>query len=263
MTDLLQSETAVRLKDVWVNYNGAVILEDINLEIEAGRYVGILGPNGAGKSTLLKVILGLVQPQRGTVRVFGEPPEKRRHRGEVVGYLPQRPLGNPRFPVTVLDVVLMGRYGRIGLFKRPRPQDREMARRRLKDLGILHLAHRLIGDLSGGEQQRVFIARALSVEPRLLVLDEPTVSLDACVQDDIFELVNLLKEQLHLTVLIVSHDIGAVARHVDDVVYINRRIHVHQPPPIGRLGLENTFGCAVEFLFHGEIPHRVVKAHDD
>jgi zinc transport system ATP-binding protein len=263
MTDLLRSQTAVHLQDVWVNYNGAVILEDINLEIEAGRYVGILGPNGAGKSTLLKVILGLVQPQRGTVRVFGDPPEKRRHRGEVVGYLPQRPLGNPRFPVTVLDVVLMGRYGRIGLFKRPRPQDREMARRRLKDLGILHLAHRLIGDLSGGEQQRVFIARALTVEPRLLVLDEPTVSLDACVQDDIFELVNLLKEQLHLTVLIVSHDIGAVARHVDDVVCINRRIHVHQPPPIGRLGLENTFGCAVEFLFHGEIPHRVVKAHDD
>jgi zinc transport system ATP-binding protein len=263
MTDLLQSETAVRLQDVWVNYNGAVILEDINLEIEAGRYVGILGPNGAGKSTLLKVILGLIQPRQGMVRVFGEPPEKRRHRGEVVGYLPQRPLGNPRFPVTVLDVVLMGRYGRIGLFKRPRPQDRELARQRLQDLGILHLAHRLIGDLSGGEQQRVFIARALSVEPRLLVLDEPTVSLDACVQDDIFELVNLLKEQLHLTVLIVSHDIGAVARHVDDVVCINRRIHVHQPPPIGRLGLENTFGCAVEFLFHGEIPHRVVKAHDD
>jgi zinc transport system ATP-binding protein len=263
MTDLLQSETAVRLQDVWVNYNGAVILEDINLVIEAGRYVGILGPNGAGKSTLLKVILGLIQPRQGTVRVFGEPPEKRRHRGEVVGYLPQRPLGNPRFPVTVLDVVLMGRYGRIGLLKRPGPRDRELARQRLQDLGILHLAHRLIGDLSGGEQQRVFIARALSVEPRLLVLDEPTVSLDACVQDDIFELVNLLKEQLHLTVLIVSHDIGAVARHVDDVVCINRRIHVHQPPPIGRLGLENTFGCAVEFLFHGEIPHRVVKAHDD
>jgi len=254
---------AVKLDRVWVNYNGATILEDVNLEIEAGRYVGILGPNGAGKSTLLKVILGLIHPNRGQVRVFGEAPEKLRLRGDVVGYLPQRPLGNPRFPVTVLDVVLMGRYGRIGLLKRPRRADRELARQRLEDLGIPHLAQRLIGDLSGGEQQRVFIARALGVEPRLLVLDEPTVSLDACVQDDIFELVNTLKEKLHLTVLIVSHDIGTVARHVDDVICINRRIHVHQPPPIGRLGLESTFGCAVEYLFHGEIPHRVVRAHDD
>ena len=256
-------ETAIKLEGVWVNFNGTVILEDVNLTIEAGRYVGILGPNGAGKSTLLKVILGLIRPQRGTVRVFGESPEKLRHHGSVMGYLPQRPLGNPRFPVTVLDVVLMGRYGRIGLFKRPRREDRDLARRRLEDLGISHLADRLIGDLSGGEQQRVFIARALGVEPRILVLDEPTVSLDACVQDDIFELVNTLREKLNLTVLIVSHDIGAVARHMDDVVCINRRIHVHQRPPIGRLGLESTFGCAVEYLFHGEIPHRVVKTHDD
>jgi zinc transport system ATP-binding protein len=256
-------QAAVNLTGVWVNFNGATILEDANLEIEAGRYVGILGPNGAGKSTLLKVILGLIRPTRGQVRVFGEPPAKLRHQGNMVGYLPQRPLSNPRFPVSVLDVVLMGRYGRIGLLHRPSPHDREMARLRLADLGIAHLAHRLIGDLSGGEQQRVFIARALSMEPRLLVLDEPTVSLDACVQDDIFEMVNSLKEKLDLTVLVVSHDIGAVARHVDDVVCINRRIHLHQPPPIGRLGLENTFGCAVEYLFHGEIPHRVVRTKDD
>ena len=125
-------ETAIKIEGVWVNFNGTVILEDVNLTIEAGRYVGILGPNGAGKSTLLKVILGLIRPQRGTVRVFGESPEKLRHQGSVMGYLPQRPLGNPRFPVTVLDVVLMGRYGRIGLFKRPRREDRDLARRRLR-----------------------------------------------------------------------------------------------------------------------------------
>jgi len=256
-------ETAIKLEGVWVNFNGTVILEDVNLSIEAGRYVGILGPNGAGKSTLLKVILGLIRPQRGRVQVLGQSPEKLRQHGSAVGYLPQRPLGNPRFPVTVADVVLMGRYGRIGLFKRPRREDRELVRRRLEDLSISHLANRLIGDLSGGEQQRVFIARALCLDPRILILDEPTVSLDACTQDDIFELVHTLREKLNLTVLIVSHDIGAVARHMDDVVCINRRIHVHQRPPIGRLSLESTFGCAVEYLFHGEIPHRVVKTHDD
>jgi zinc transport system ATP-binding protein len=257
------SEFAVEIRDLEVTYNGAPALEDINLTIQAGRYVGILGPNGAGKSTLLKVILGLVKPSRGVVRVFGEDPLRLRRRGEVMGYLPQRPLTNPRFPVTVLDVVLMGRYGRIGLGRRPSAADRELALRGLEEVGIAHLAARAIGEVSGGEQQRVFIARALCVEPRLLVLDEPTVSVDACAQDEVYELVFSIKKRLELTVLLVSHDIGGVARHVDDVVCINRRLHVHAPPPIGRLGLESTFGCSVEYLFHGEIPHRVVKVHDD
>ena len=256
-------ELAVDIRDLWVSYNGTPALEEVNLQIETGKYVGVLGPNGAGKSTLLKVILGLIAPARGEVRVFGEVPRKLRHRGEVVGYLPQRPLNNPHFPVSVLDVVLMGRYGRMGLLRRPGPRDREIARLNLERVGISHLAERPIGEVSGGEQQRVFIARALCVEPRLLVLDEPTVSLDACAQDDVYELVHRLMKELHLTVLMVSHDIGGVARHVDDIVCINRRIHVHQAPPIGRLGLESAFGCSVEYLFHGEIPHRVVKVHDD
>ncbi|MEW6658541.1 MAG: ABC transporter ATP-binding protein [Thermodesulfobacteriota bacterium] len=257
------AQLAVDIHDLLVSYNGVPALEEINLEIETGKYVGVLGPNGAGKSTLLKVILGLIPPTRGRVLVFGEAPQKLRRRGEVLGYLPQRPLGNPHFPVTVLDMVLMGRYGRVGLLRRPGSQDREIARKNLERVGIPHLAKRAIGEISGGEQQRVFIARALCVEPRLLVLDEPTVSLDACAQDDVFELVNRLKEELNLTVLMVSHDIGGVARHVDDIVCINRRIHVHQAPPIGRLGLESAFGCSVEYLFHGEIPHRVVKVQDD
>ncbi|MDD2903547.1 MAG: metal ABC transporter ATP-binding protein [Syntrophales bacterium] len=256
-------EVAVDLRDVWVFYNGLPALEEVNLEIQTGKYVGVLGPNGAGKSTLLKVILGLLVPARGQVRVYGEIPQKLRHRGEVVGYLPQRPLNNPHFPVSVLDVVLMGRYGRVGLVRRPSLRDREIALMNLERVGIPHLAGRTIGEVSGGEQQRVFIARALCVEPRLLVLDEPTVSLDACAQDEVFEMVNRLKDELQLTVLMVSHDIGGVARHVDDIVCINRRIHVHQAPPIGRLGLESAFGCSVEYLFHGEIPHRVVKVHDD
>jgi zinc transport system ATP-binding protein len=225
--------------------------------------VGILGPNGAGKSTLLKVILGLIRPTRGEVKVFGEDPLKLRHRGQMVGYLPQRPLTNPNFPVSVLDVVLMGRYGQVGLLKRPGPRDLEIARQNLERLGILALADRPIGEVSGGEQQRVFIARALCVKPRLLVLDEPAISLDACAQDEVFDLVNGIKEDLNLTVLMVSHDIGGVARHVDDIVCLNRRIHMHQPPPLERLGLESTFGCSIEYLFHGQIPHRVVKVKDD
>ncbi|MEJ2069225.1 MAG: ABC transporter ATP-binding protein [Syntrophobacterales bacterium] len=257
------SPAAIEIRDLWVTYNHLPVLEDITLDIEEHTCVGILGPNGAGKSTLLKVILGLIEPTRGEVRVFGEDPHQARHRGNLIGYLPQRPLSNPRFPVTVLDVVLMGRSGRIGLGRRPKREDRDAAMSHLTLLGIPHLAHRPIGEVSGGEQQRVFIARALAMSPRLLILDEPTISLDACSQDELYDLMGHLKEDLKLTLILVSHDIGAVAAHVDDIVCLNRRVHVHQAPPIGRLALESTFGCSVEYLFHGEIPHRVVRVHDD
>lgn len=252
----------IRIRDLYLRYNRHPVLEDINLDIQEGKHVGILGPNGSGKTSLLKVILGLVNPTQGEVRVFGEPPRKLRRMGILVGYLPQRPLGNQRFPVSVLDVVLMGRYGYIGLLKRPGNKDIEIARRNLERVRISHLADRPIGELSGGEQQRVFIARALTVESRLLVMDEPAVSLDARAHDELYELVDGLKKELNLTILMVSHDIEAVARHVDDIICINRKIFVHQAPPIGRVPLENTFGCSVEFLFHGQVPHRVVREHD-
>jgi zinc transport system ATP-binding protein len=257
------SPAAIEIRDLWVTFNHQPVLEEITLDIEENTCVGILGPNGAGKSTLLKVILGLLAPSRGEVRVFGEDPLQARRHGNLIGYLPQRPLSNPRFPVSVLDVVLMGRYGRIGLGRRPTREDRDAALANLDLLGIPHLAHRPIGEISGGEQQRVFIARALALNPRLLILDEPTISLDACSQDELYELVDRLKEKLRLTLILVSHDIGAVATHVEDIICLNRRVHVHQAPPIGRLHLENTFGCSVEYLFHGRIPHRVVRGHDD
>jgi zinc transport system ATP-binding protein len=256
------SPAAIEIRDLWVSYNHQPVLEDITLDIAENTFVGILGPNGAGKSTLLRVILGLISPTRGEILVFGEDPRQSRSKGNLIGYLPQRPLSNPRFPISVLDVVLMGRYGRIGLGRRPSREDREAALAHLDRLGIPHLADRSIGEISGGEQQRVFIARALAVNPRLLILDEPTISLDACSQDEVYDLINRLKNELQLTVIMVSHDIGAVASQVEDIICLNRRVHVHAPPPIGRLALENTFGCAVEYLFHGEIPHRVVRRDD-
>jgi zinc transport system ATP-binding protein len=256
------SDVAVRITNVSVQFQDVQTLEDISLQILSGSYVGVLGPNGAGKSTLLKVILGLIRPTAGTVEVFGQAPMRLRRSGQVMGYLPQRPLSNPHFPVSALDVVLMGRYPQLGLMRRPRPVDRAAALEQLNLLGIAPLADRPIGELSGGEQQRVFIARALVAQPRLLILDEPTVSLDACAQDELYEMLNRLREELKLTVIMVSHDIGAVSRHVDDIICLNRRVFLHQRPPIGRLGLEQTFGCSVEYLFHGEIPHRVVRIHD-
>jgi zinc transport system ATP-binding protein len=257
------SELAIEITGLNVFHNSQATLEDINLEIAAGSFVGILGPNGAGKSTLLKVILGLLRPDSGQVRIFGETPQQLRRHKHLIGYLPQRPLTNPHFPVSVLDVVLMGRYGLMGLGKRPLARDEAIARRNLELVGMAARQDSSIGELSGGEQQRVFIARALSIEPKLLILDEPTISLDACSQDELYELIHHLQENMELTVIIVSHDIGVISEHVRDIVCLNRRIYVHQPPPIGRLGLEKAFGCSVEYLFHGEIPHRVVRIHDD
>jgi zinc transport system ATP-binding protein len=257
------SRLAIQIVDLSVFHNSRPTLEDISLEIETGSFVGVLGPNGAGKSTLLKVILGLIRPDKGEVFIFGETPLKLRRSRHIIGYLPQRPLSNPHFPVSVLDVVLMGRYGLLGLGRRPSRRDKEIALHQLHQVGMTHHAGSAIGGLSGGEQQRVFIARALSVEPKLLILDEPTISLDACAQDELYELIHGLQKQMELTVIMVSHDIGAISGHVGEIICLNQRIYVHQAPPIGRLGLEKTFGCSVEYLFHGEIPHRVVRIHDE
>jgi zinc transport system ATP-binding protein len=257
------SETAIEIIDLSVLHHGRPTLEDISLEIATGSFVGVLGPNGAGKSTLLKVILGLIRPDKGQVFIFGETPQQVHRNKHIIGYLPQRPLNNPHFPVSVLDVVLMGRYGIMGIGCRPSHRDKEVALHHLNQVGMAGRAGDAIGQLSGGEQQRVFIARALSVEPKVLIMDEPTISLDACAQDELYDLIQRLQEQMELTVIMVSHDIGAVSEHVKDIICLNRRVYVHQPPPIGRLGLEKTFGCSVEYLFHGEIPHRVVRVHDD
>jgi len=256
------NEISVEMNGVWVNYDGEWVLEEIDLAIEKGKFAGIVGPNGGGKSTFLKVIAGLIAPGRGDVKVFGETPDRAR-KLHWVGYLPQKPLLDPRFPVTVLDTVLMGRYGKIGILRRPTSEDREIVMRNLEKVGIANLAKIQIGRLSGGQQQRVFIARALSVEPRLLALDEPMISLDACAQDDIYHLVQDLKESLGLTILMVCHDLNVISQFIDDVICLNRRIHVHQPPPIEKTGLERTFGCSVEYLFHGQIPHRVVAEHNE
>jgi zinc transport system ATP-binding protein len=257
------SGIAIKISDLSVFHNSQQTLEDVSLEIAIGSFVGILGPNGAGKSTLLKVILGLIRPDKGQVAIFGQTPQQLRRNKQIIGYLPQRPLSNPHFPVSVLDVVLMGRYGIMGVGRRPSSRDREIALHHLNQVGMATRAGNTIGELSGGEQQRVFIARALSVEPKLLIMDEPTISLDACAQDELYELIHRLQEQMELTVIMVSHDIGAISEHVKEIICLNRRVYVHQPPPIGRLGLEKTFGCSVEFLFHGDIPHRVVRIHDD
>lgn len=246
----------VRLKDVWVKYDDIIVLEDINLAIFQYEFLGIIGPNGGGKSTLLKVILGLVKPVRGSVSVFGKPPEQSRGR---IGYVSQYYAFDRDFPVSVGEVVMMGRYGKTGFLRRYGRDDKAAVEQALTRVGMLDYREQQIGKLSGGQQQRVFIARALVAKPNLLLLDEPTASIDPAMQTEFYELLRDLKQ--NLTIVMVSHDIGAVSVYVDSIACLNGRLFYHGSKEISPELLEATYKCPVQLIAHGPVPHRVLKEH--
>jgi ABC-type Mn2+/Zn2+ transport system ATPase subunit len=213
-------EPAIEVRDLWAGYNRHAALEDISFQIEPGCLAGLVGPNGSGKSTLLRVMLGLHRPWRGEVRLFGQKVAQARR---LLGYTPQVELVDWTFPVTLFDVVMMGRYGRLGLLRRPGPHDREMAWRCLEQVGMADLAGRQIGELSGGQQRRALIARTLAQEPRILLLDEPVTGLDAAAQHDLLHLFDDLRAE-GKTLLVATHDLSCVAAGFDHVVCLNRKV---------------------------------------
>lgn len=223
-----EKDIFANLHDVWVAYDGKWILKSIYLKCYAGEIFGIVGPNGGGKTTLLNVILGLVRPEKGTVQLFGRNPDKR-SRLEV-GYLPQISHADQSFPVTVLDVVLMGLYNRIGLFHRPNRKDKADAMDLLSRVNMAEHAKRPFGVLSGGQQQRVNIARALASKPNLLVLDEPSTGVDAVAQEDFYDLLAKFRDEQGMSVIMVSHDIGVISSHADRVACLNVQLHYHGEP---------------------------------
>lgn len=252
-----RSAPVLELSDVSVAFRGRPVLESVSLEVAAGDYLAILGPNGSGKTTLLKTILGLVRPQRGRVRVLGSAPDLARGR---VGYVPQRVAFDLDFPIRVLDVVLMGRLARRPAGGRFSPEDRDAALGALEQVELADLAQRPVGALSGGQLQRVLIARALALEPALLLLDEPHAGLDERIGRSVWELLEELSPRV--TIVLVSHDIGAISRYVRSVACLNRRLHAHPTRELTPEILEATYGCPVELLAHGH-PHRVLGAHED
>ena len=230
MTNLkAQSESSraviVDLNDIWVRYDDRWVLKSVHLQCFAGEILGIVGPNGGGKTTLLNVILGLIRPEKGTVRLFGRRPDKRARLE--VGYLPQISHAERAFPVTVLDVVLMGLYNRLGLIKRPARKHRAAAMELLAQVDMLEQAQRPFGDLSGGQQQRVNIARALASAPKLLVLDEPSTGIDSVAQEEFYELLAAIRDKQGISAIMVSHDIGVITSHADRVACLNRELHYH------------------------------------
>jgi ABC-type Mn2+/Zn2+ transport system ATPase subunit len=216
----IEAAPALQVRDLWVRYGAQPVLEEVTFALAGGRLVGIIGPNGAGKTTLLKAILGLVAVERGAVAVHGERPTRR---GGRVAYVPQRDAVNWRFPATVADVVLMGRYGRLGWLRRPGAEDRAIARRCLAQVGMEPYAGRAIAELSGGQQQRVFLARALAQEPDVLLLDEPISGVDAPTQESILRILAELAVQ-GKTLLLTTHDLRCNMEYFDGLLALNRTL---------------------------------------
>ena len=250
---------AIELRDVHFSYNGSPVLNGVSLEVPEGAFLAVLGPNGGGKSTLLKLLLGLISPQSGSVQVLGRAPGQS---GGLIGYLPQYAKSGRGFPITVLDAVVLGlvRPGLAGIRGLlPSRRERDLARKALERVDLVDQAERSLADLSGGQRQRAFIARALVSGPRLLLLDEPTASVDPVARDGLLRLLADLNKEM--TIVMVSHDVSALSRGVTGVACVNRTLHSHPAPVLTPELFQMVYGggaaecCPVDLVTHGHGPH--------
>ena len=253
----------VEIKNVWFGYNGSTVLQDVSLNILQGDFIAMIGPNGGGKTTLLKLMLGLLRPDRGSIRILDRPAHKASH---YIGYVSQDVHINRHFPITAVDVVLMGKLQPGKRFNRSAAKYRREALDALERMEVAEFASSKIGELSGGQRQRVFVARALVTQPKLLLLDEPTASIDPRGQSEFYRLLKELNKDI--SVLVVSHDLVAISTAVKSVACVNKRLHYHHQAEITEQMLEEMYPCVeegtcpVELVAHG-LPHRVLKHHRD
>ncbi|MCP4574356.1 MAG: ABC transporter ATP-binding protein [bacterium] len=235
----------IACRDLSFGYGAESLLKDVNVSIPAGDFVTVVGPNGSGKTTLLKLFLGLLKPARGGVEIFGVSPRRARRR---VGYVPQHPRLDPLFPVSAVDVALMGRLGRTPLLGGWRRDDREAALSALDEVGLSDRAGDHFAALSGGQKQRVLIARALAGGPELLLLDEPTAGLDAHIEEGFYRLLEELNKRL--TIVMVSHDLGFVSHFVKSVLCVGREVVVHPTSEVTGEVIADLYGGDVRLVRH-------------
>jgi len=249
--EIQQEPPALDVRDVSVAYGNNYVLKDVSLSVDEGEFLGIIGPNGGGKTTLLKVILGIQKPTSGTVRIFGLPPSGAYN---LIGYVPQHNIFDGRFPISVWDVVLMGRLGKLGYKPFFTKKDKAIALEALAQVEMEDFRDRQISHLSGGQQQRVFIARALAMRPRLILLDEPTASVDKKMETGIYDLLKELNNEA--TIVLVTHDVGVLSTYVRKIGCLNKFFIYHDNKELTGEMLEAAYECPVELIAHG-IPHRV------
>ncbi|WP_267639991.1 metal ABC transporter ATP-binding protein [Haloarchaeobius amylolyticus] len=243
----LTDDPVVELSNVNFGYTASRVVEDISLRIDRGEYVAVVGPNGSGKSTLMKLMLGLLRPDTGTARLFGEPSHQFDD-GARIGYVAQQASASKEMPITVREVVRMGRFPHVG-FGLLSPEDEKIVDDALETVGMTAFADRRVTKLSGGQRQRAFIARALAGKAELLVLDEPTVGVDVESVDAFYDLLESLNEQ-GITVLLIEHDLSAVTEHAERVVCLNREVYFDGPTEefVESDALGRAFGTAASLL---------------
>ena len=236
----------IQINHLYFSYDGATVLEDVNLSYNKNEFLAIIGPNGGGKSTLLKMMIGLLEPERGEVLLFGEKPLQVSHE---IAYVPQDTIANKDFPIKVMDVVLMGRLSKSKAFATYSKEDREIALRMLERVGMKGFENQKINTLSGGQRQRVFIARALACEAKIMFLDEPTASIDTAGQIDMFKLLKSLNDTVGI--VIISHDINVALNYATKVVHVNRTLFMHDVPRSQNFRVfenQNEHVCPVELI---------------
>ncbi len=246
-----RNNIVIQIKNLWVSLKDRIILEDINLTVWDGDFLGIIGPNGGGKTTLLRVILGLVKPMQGSVQVLGEQVHKT---GKHIAYVPQHAHFDQDFPINVWDMVLMGRLGqRRGRFYSR--EDQAAVKSILLELEIDALGKRQVGKLSGGERQRVLLARALVSRPRILLMDEPTNNIDSQFEARFYDILKKLSQEM--TLVLVSHDLTAISRHVNKWACLNRKIVVGGKNDITPEIIAEVYQCSVNRIMHDQFRHIV------
>jgi zinc transport system ATP-binding protein len=245
----------ISVEHLWAGYGGDIVLEDINLSVRKRDFVGIIGPNGGGKTTLFRVLLGLLEPLAGRVRILGRSVKQARG---AIGYVPQRIDFDRDFPISVWEVTLMGRLRKRPLLRRYDAEDQAIVTAALRTVGLLDLSRRSIGELSGGQRQRVYIARALAAEPQILLLDEPTSSIDPEASVHVYDVLAELNQQL--TIIMVSHDISAISTYVKSIGCLSRKLFYEGEKHISEATLAEAYQCPVDLIAHG-VPHRVLPHH--
>ena len=245
----------IELYDVTAGYDREVVLKDVNMTVSDRDFVGVIGPNGGGKTTLVKVMVGLLKPMKGRVALH-QPRNNGLH--NVIGYLPQINRFDTRFPISVIDVVLSGLVSEKGLFSRFSRKDKQKAQNLLDKMGIGNLYRKPIGELSGGQMQRVFLCRAIITSPKLLILDEPNTFVDNRFEADLYEALKELNKEM--AIMIVSHDVGTISYYVKTIACVNKYLHYHPSNIITEQQLA-AYGCPIQIITHGDIPHTVLKKH--
>lgn len=246
----------VELIDVTAGYEQEVALKDVNLTVHNEDFVGVIGPNGGGKTTLVKIMVGLLKPIKGKIILY---PKSNNGIQNIIGYLPQVNRFDIRFPIAVIDVVLSGLMSGKGLMKSYSRADKKQAQQLLDQVGIGDLVQKPIGELSGGQMQRVFLCRAIITSPRLLILDEPNTFVDNRFEADLYETLRELNKKM--AIMIVSHDVGTISYYVKTIACVNKYLHYHPSNIITEQQLAS-YGCPIQIITHGDIPHTVLKTHN-